>query len=371
MRIETDVWETVPEKDGAVRYVGQRKTTEVFKDLEIYLKESNIYPYDYFLLSSEFENRFKAFPKLVDMVCYAQWGCNEGIYLEVEVIIDNEETGKRENVHFATGKTLEETGDAYDRMQYIAGSIYKAFMGEHQTPSRYIIVNNGKGKKITYEGLMRKLSCECKEMIKHSLMHEDKPLAEVAGKLGMTLQILDTLREPQVFADLPIDKLKELYETENIMEKLYGLVKHIRKADTWEIGDIIASKPTLLAEPDEKTQEEKISDDAYFGFTHFSRMEYGDLKMPTEFIDEITFGLYVRNDGCISEATIRWEYLSGKPVYHIGIYDDGLKAAFSQKFLAVAAQLKNDGYLSPEEICRILIAEGFEDNSSKPLKEMK
>lgn len=35
---------------------------------------------------------------------------------------------------FATGKTLEETSQAFDRMQYIAGRIYKALTREG-TPS--------------------------------------------------------------------------------------------------------------------------------------------------------------------------------------------------------------------------------------------
>lgn len=38
-RIETEIWEPHPEKKGMVRYVGQRKTADVFRDVEMFLKK--------------------------------------------------------------------------------------------------------------------------------------------------------------------------------------------------------------------------------------------------------------------------------------------------------------------------------------------
>ena len=37
-RIETEIWEPHPEKKGMVRYVGQRKTGDIFRDVEMFLK---------------------------------------------------------------------------------------------------------------------------------------------------------------------------------------------------------------------------------------------------------------------------------------------------------------------------------------------
>ncbi len=368
--IETEIWENHPEKQGVLRYVGQRKTAEIFAELEAYLKENNIYPDEYFLMASRFEEERPLFPKMRDMYCFAQWGGSEGIYLEIQLVISDPESNGFKHINFATGKTLDETSEAYDRMQYIAGCIYKAFMGHRQIPARYMIASKKDAvEKITAERLNAKLAAECAEMLRQKLLHKKEPLADAAGELGLTLQVLDAIRHPQTFADLSVDKLRELYETENIMERLYPLVKHIRSQDTWEIGDIIASKPTLLTEADAEPEEEKLPENTYYGFTHFSRMNYSNLPRERGFIDEITFGLYVRDEGCISEASIHWEYLSGKPVYYIRVFDDGLKAAFSQKFLAVAEELKYDGYLAPEQVAGFLVSEGFEDRSDRPLKE--
>ena len=80
------------------------------------------------------------------------------------------------------------------------------------------------------------------------MLHKQERLSEAAGEFGLTLQILDVLREPKVFTDLPNDKMRELYETEDIMHRLYLLAEHIRSSDRWEIGDIIASERTLLKE---------------------------------------------------------------------------------------------------------------------------
>ena len=164
-RIETEIWEPHPEKRGMVRYVGQRKTGDVFRDVKMFLKEENLCPEDYLKLSFGFESRYEEFPKMLDIRCYAQWGGNEGIYLQADLLIQNKYNGRREQVPFLTGKTLEETAEAYDRMQYIAGQIYMAFMGEHMTSSRYVMVFDGtKPKTITYDMLITKLERECRNI---------------------------------------------------------------------------------------------------------------------------------------------------------------------------------------------------------------
>ena len=369
-RIETEIWESHPEKKGTVHYVGQRKTVDIFKDLEDFLKEEDLYPDEYLLMPHNFEKEHPLFPMTDDYICHANWGSNEGLYFDVDLLVRGE-GGKYHTVHFVTGKTLDESSEAFDRMQYIAGQIYKAFMGDNFYPARYMIVENEDVRKqITYEKLIRKLERECMTMLRKRLVHKQERLSDIAGELGLTMQILDVLREPQVFADLPNDKLKELYETEDIMHRLYLLVEHIHGANRWEIGDIIASERTLLKEVEPKpdfSAEEQM--DTYYGFTHHSRMSYSDNPKDPSFIDEIVFGLYVRGEGCISEATIVWENLMGKPVFYVRSFGDGLKAAFSQKFIAIVNELKTHEYFSPEQVARLLINEGFEDDSDRPLAE--
>ncbi len=109
-------------------HVGQRKIGDIFDELCKYLKKENIYPDEYFLLNSELK-RDALIPKIQDVICYAQWGGSEGVYLEVKLVV---EKNNRQYImiEFATGKTLGETSADYDRMQYIAGRIYKAFTSE-------------------------------------------------------------------------------------------------------------------------------------------------------------------------------------------------------------------------------------------------
>lgn len=371
-RIETEIWEPHPEKKGMVRYVGQRKTADVFRDIETFLKEENLYPEDYLNLSFDFENRYKEFPKMMDIQCYAQWGSNEGIYLEASLTVRNEQNNKLEHVPFLTGKTLEETEEAYDRMQYIAGQIYKAFMGESTINPRYIMKNRCiKPEEITYEMLIKKLERESRNILQKRLLHNEEPLSKISGELGLILQILDVLQEPSVFESLSMDKRKELYETEDILLYLYHLAEHIRITNRYEIDDLVVSATTLLKKPEGKPNFSlELPENAYYGFSCFSRMDYRD-TLRGELIDEIVFGIYVRNDGCISEAAIGWEDLDGKPVLYVKAFDDGLQAAYSQKFLAVVRAIRQSDALTPEEVSKLLICEGFEDCSDDPLVEQR
>lgn len=362
--IETQIWNKIPEQPGKVEYAGQRKIGEVFKDLCDFLKAENIYPEEYFLLNSRL-NEEDDFPEC-DVECYAQWGGNEGIYLEVILAIYNRETGAK-RISFATGKTLDETGAAYDRMQYIAGRIYKAFCGEGFIPARYMIIPDKK-KEITYNRLISKLEEECTSFMRTELLHKKTGLAEVSQKLGMMLTVLSIIKEPGNYADLTADKIEELYCAENILERICGMCDRISEADNFEIADIIASAPSLLQASAEQTVEKsEPKENLYYGFTHFSRMSYKD-AMPSDVEDMITFGLYVRNDGCISEASVCWSNLDGKPCPYFRIFDDGIKAAFSARFLTVVDKLRNAGNFTPNQMAEVLISQGFEDRSDEPLK---
>lgn len=144
-RIETEIWEPVPDKPGLIKYVGQRKVSEVFQDLENFLREENIYPNEYFSLNWDFDNRPDLeMPHVEDIICYAQWGGSEGVYLEVEFAVKHPTENRYTRVNFASGKTLGESSEDFDRMQYLAGRIYKAFTSEGCESSRYVAVPDGK-----------------------------------------------------------------------------------------------------------------------------------------------------------------------------------------------------------------------------------
>jgi len=106
--------------------------------------------------------------------------------------------------------------------------------------------------------------------------------------------------------------------------------------------------------------------DTYYGFTQLGRMNYNDLHK--EVVDEIVFGIYAKDGGCVSEAVVKWVELCGQVVPHIGIFTDGITAAYSDKFIGVINDIDDKSYLSPEQFSRLLIKHGFIDHSDKPLE---
>lgn len=366
--IETQIWEPVPDKKGYVRYVGQRKLQEVFSELEEFLKKENIYPDEYLLLTRDNDPE-ALFPK-GDIRCYAQWGGSEGIYLELEVLTAATKEDPAKWVNVASGKTLAQTAEAYDRMQYIAGRIYKAFCGDNFQSPRYIILDNKGEKEISYERLMSKLETELSDYMKHELLHKRTPVGELSRKLGFMLTILSVIREPRAYADLPQDKIEQLYDTENILEILCDMCSSVSEADLFEISDIIASAPSFVQDRVEQpVEKEEPSDEYYNGFTHFQRMKYNDIPH-SEFVDQVTFGLYARSGGCLSEASVLWTHLNGRIVPYIRVFEDGIKAAFSTRFLAVVDKLRTMGDFTPGQLSHLLIEQGFEDDSDTPLADM-
>lgn len=110
----------------------------------------------------------------------------------------------------------------------------------------------------------------------------------------------------------------------------------------------------------------QLKEDQYYGFTHYKRMDYCDIK--TTYVDKIVFGIYAENDGCISEASIIWEELCGVIVPYIRIFDDGIRTGYSDNFIAVATELLDVENPAPEQVCEMLKKHGFRDDSDKPMK---
>lgn len=135
-QIDLEIWEPHPEKKGMVRFSGCRKIKDVFDELYNSLKENNLLPDEYFLLSYKL-NDGAAVPRDATVEVKTRWGSNEGIYIDVDFI-----SRDGQNVHFATGKSLDETSEAYDRMNFIAGFIYKSFAGEGYSATRHHLSGN-------------------------------------------------------------------------------------------------------------------------------------------------------------------------------------------------------------------------------------
>lgn len=120
--IETEMWEPNPDKPGTVRFVKTRRATEVFDELVVAMRKNNMMPDEYFSLSASV-NKTDELPRDAEFIAFASWGASEGVYIDVQMLV----AGQR--MTFAVGKSLGETEADYDRMQAIAGFIYKSFAG--------------------------------------------------------------------------------------------------------------------------------------------------------------------------------------------------------------------------------------------------
>ena len=133
--IELEHWERTPEEPGRLRYAGQPKAAEVFKELKYRLESQGYLPDEYFLLDTKWENG-REIPKDADIFCTVDYGGSEGIY--IDIYLKWYEEGRPVTKNFITGKTLEESGDALDRMFLTASAVTKAFHGERASHARYL-----------------------------------------------------------------------------------------------------------------------------------------------------------------------------------------------------------------------------------------
>lgn len=118
--IETDVWE--PKEDGPsyLEYVGQRKASDVLRDINLQLSQyiamtgyqygwENAYPsnceYWNISCSRELDNQNGVFPKAHWIACYAVTGGSEGYYVHVDAIAGEKE---REMIFLGKFWTFEE-----------------------------------------------------------------------------------------------------------------------------------------------------------------------------------------------------------------------------------------------------------------------
>jgi len=133
--IDLNIWEPIKDKQGYVQIVDQPTAQEVFAELKQRLGSIGYLPDEYFLLNSDWKNGAKI-PAGADIFCTADYGDSEGIYLDIYL-----KWHEQNNMHtksFITGKTLDDTPDALDRMHLISSAVIKAFHGDESVHARYI-----------------------------------------------------------------------------------------------------------------------------------------------------------------------------------------------------------------------------------------
>ncbi len=249
--IETKIYEPMPGNPKLLKEVGARKAVDVFNELEERLRQLGLYPEEYFLLDSEFEDEKALFPDMVDMCCYAQWGGSEGIYLEVFIVTVVD--GKWVRKNFATGKSLAEDTDSFDRMQYIAGVIYKLFYGERMIPMRYLIIP--KDEKQNRGTLQRRVEREYRDFVKKTLLHNES-LQQCGMAIGLRGMIVSELPNCTV----PEDKLQELLSSDNALELLTKICEPVCEPNVFDINDLVSSCDSFAKEL-ERRRHEKLGAD--------------------------------------------------------------------------------------------------------------
>ena len=125
----------LPEEPRRLRYAGQPTAAEVFKELKYRLESQGYLPDEYFLLDIKWENG-REIPREADIFCTIDYGGSEGIY--IDIYLKWYEDGRPVTKSFITGKTLDESGDALDRMFLTASAVTKAFHGDRASHARYI-----------------------------------------------------------------------------------------------------------------------------------------------------------------------------------------------------------------------------------------
>lgn len=115
--IEVDRYEEMD--DGIhLKHIGMIKAEDAFRQLKNHLEEVGLLPDEYFSPSFYYLSEMDELPKYRTAVCHVDWGGSEGIYLDISMLHYEDNQIKLDS--FATGKTLDSSGEAFLRMSRIA-----------------------------------------------------------------------------------------------------------------------------------------------------------------------------------------------------------------------------------------------------------
>lgn len=99
------------------KHVGMIKAEDAFDQLEKHLEEVGLLPDEYFSPSYSLYG-MDDLPNYRTAICHVDWGGNEGIYLNISLLHYKDNQINLDT--FATGKTLDSSGEAFLRMSRIA-----------------------------------------------------------------------------------------------------------------------------------------------------------------------------------------------------------------------------------------------------------
>lgn len=114
--IESDKYEPV-EGTNCVKHVGMITGQEAFDQLYEHLERVGLLPDEYFSPAA-LSDLSGDLPNFSEAICHTNWGGSEGIY--IDIFLRYREDGSWKQFPFATGKTLDASGDAFLKMSRIA-----------------------------------------------------------------------------------------------------------------------------------------------------------------------------------------------------------------------------------------------------------
>lgn len=111
--------------------------------------------------------------------------------------------------------------------------------------------------------------------------------------------------------------------------------------------------------------------DWYWGFTCFSRQSYWNV-MEREFVDEIIYGVYSYQGGCMAELRMAWKKLDDVVPYLRSFSESFplITSPMHRKIFQGIYRLDNKRF-SPDDFSRLLISLGFQDDSNYLLDDRK
>lgn len=105
-------------------------------------------------------------------------------------------------------------------------------------------------------------------------------------------------------------------------------------------------------------------------FVHLKRAWYGEVCLKNaDYVDDVIFGLYDKQGGCIGEMGMRWYALNGtsgkdfgsQPTARLECFEDAFAVLSKFKELIKELGLVDSKNIQPKEFCAMLKRLGFKD----------
>lgn len=98
-------------------------------------------------------------------------------------------------------------------------------------------------------------------------------------------------------------------------------------------------------------------------FIQLSRAWYADAIRNTGIVDRITMGFYHKEGGTTGEFEIQWIKLCGSEKPKLSAFNDSWNAMWQFRDVLKAMAAMDGTDPTPDEICKMLISVGVEDNT--------